>query len=491
MKADRLIADLIAAGESSELEFKQLLQRDAIAKALSSFLNGQGGQVLVGVRDDGEVVGISNAAESLIELKAFLLKEIIPEAPVTISIESVAGKDVLLLKVFGGSRQPYVFDGSIYYRKGASTVKASSREISELIRGRKQSEEHWERQPFFSVQMGDLDENLIRQVMEEAKRNFRSNYNGQSPVDFLVQYGLYSGGAFTNACVLLFAKHPARFIPQIRVRLTEYARGKTDIGLLRDEVFEDNLFAILSKLENYVASLGVRGVFAQKQWKRQDFKFPDKALQEGIINALMHRDYSSPSGSVAIGVYPESIIISNSGRLPSDIKVSELKKAHLSHPVNPDIAHVFFLRGLIDKLGRGTLKLVEECRNAGLKDPAWKDEAGGVTLTFYGPKKLPIRNLIKYVSSPENASTQAVRHLVLPVADGLSEGVIERLISIAYSIADEPGIKAIQLQERAGVSKSILMRDIRLLVEADLILYQGSKRTGGYYPIHELAGVET
>jgi ATP-dependent DNA helicase RecG len=59
----------------------------------------------------------------------------------------------------------------------------------------------------------------------------------------------------------------------------------------------------------------------------------------------MHRDYSSFSSSVTISVYPDVFVISNSGKLPDDIKVKDLKKNHDSHPVNPDIAHIVFLNG--------------------------------------------------------------------------------------------------------------------------------------------------
>ncbi|MBU4485340.1 MAG: hypothetical protein KKD38_00290 [Candidatus Delongbacteria bacterium] len=57
--------------------------------------------------------------------------------------------------------------------------------------------------------------------------------------------------------------------------------------------------------------------------------------------------------------------------MPEDIQIKDLKRNHRSHPVNPDIAHIVYLRGFIDKLGRGTIKLVEECRNAGLREPVW------------------------------------------------------------------------------------------------------------------------
>lgn len=326
MKEEQLIIDLIKKGESEQLEFKEVVHKEEIAKVICSLLNGKGGRILVGVSDDGKVVGITNSEKHLEQLKIFLLSAIVPEVPVTISVETIDNKKLLMLKVYRGSKQPYLFDGGIYYRTGKHTVKTTSQQISELIHGRQKSELRWERQSVLGVDLQDLDQKLILSTMRESKDNHRGNFEGSDVLDFLSAYGLYQNGSFTNACVVLFARNPAKHLPQIRVRLTEYGEGKTDNALLRDEVFEGNLFTIHDKLERYIGNLGIRSVFDKNQWKRIDFKFPEKALQEGVINALMHRDYSSSSSSVSISIFPDSFVISNSGHLPDDLKVNELKK---------------------------------------------------------------------------------------------------------------------------------------------------------------------
>ncbi|MBK9151138.1 MAG: transcriptional regulator, partial [Saprospiraceae bacterium] len=99
----------------------------------------------------------------------------------------------------------------------------------------------------------DLDQKLILSVIKESRDNHRGNFEGNNVLDFLTHYGLYQNGSFTNACVVLFAKTPAKFLPQIRVHLTEYAEGKNDNALLRNEVFEGNLFTIQDKLERYIS----------------------------------------------------------------------------------------------------------------------------------------------------------------------------------------------------------------------------------------------
>ncbi len=492
MKEEQLIEDIISEGEGEQLEFKESIRKEEIAKVLCSFLNNKGGRILVGVSGTGAVKGIANAAKHLEQLKIYILKAIVPESPITISIEYVRSKEILMLKVFGGSKQPYVFDGGIYYRQKDRTVKATSKQIAELIHGRQQSEQHWERKPAIGVELDDLDKKLILSTIRESRDNHRGNYTGENITDFLSQYGLFQNGSFTNACVVLFAKHPARYIPQIRVRLTEYSEGKTDRALLRDEIFEDNLFLIRDRLEQYVNGLGVRSIFADNKWKRIDFKFPEKALQEGIINALMHRDYSSPSSTVSISVYPDSFVISNSGHLPDGMKVGELKKDHRSHPVNPDITHIVFLRGLIDKLGRGTIKLVEDCRNSGLKDPVWKDSIDGVSLTFSGPKALSVKRSESVgVNVGVNGGLSAEVNVGVNklIDDGVNEGLTdelnkairEEIAKIIQSVVENEGIKTIDIATKRGKSTRTIERYLKLAKALNIIEFEGAPKTGGYY----------
>lgn len=270
------------------------------------------------------------------------------------------------------------------------------------------------------------------------------------------------------------------------MRLTEYSEGKTDNALMRDEVFEGNLFNIQDKLERYIENLGIRSVFDKNQWKRIDFKFPPKALQEGVINALMHRDYSSHSSGVSISIYPDTFVISNSGHLPDDLKVSELKRSHRSHPVNPDIAHIVFLKGLIDKLGRGTIRVVELCRAEGLKDPVWKDSIDGVTLTFNGTKALAIKKATDRNDGVNDGINDGVNKLIDDgindgVIDGVSDGIRVEIIKIAELIKAKAGTNALDIATKRGKSKATIERYLRTAKEAGIIEFKGAPKTGGYY----------
>ena len=198
--------------------------------------------------------------------------------------------------------------------------------------------------------------------MKDIKKNRR----------VLSYYGLFKNGNFTNAAVVLFAKNPSRFIPQARVRVAFLDHGKTGDVFRDDQLLEGNLFKNIEIIQNFFEKhLSFSRKFENNNWKRKDdYVFPMAALREGVMNALVHREYSLVSSALSIIIYNDKLEITNSGKSP--LKQSELKKNHLSMPYNPDIAHMVFLRGYIEKIGRGTLKIIDACKQAGIKTPVWK-----------------------------------------------------------------------------------------------------------------------
>ena len=73
----------------------------------------------------------------------------------------------------------------------------------------------------------------------------------------------------------------------------------------------------------------------------------------------------------------------NEGRLPDDLSIEDLKVKHTSRPYNPILAGVFFKGGLIEAWGRGTLKIINECKKAGLPEPEIKLLTGGISVTIF------------------------------------------------------------------------------------------------------------
>lgn len=474
---------LIQKGESDVLAFLEKVDLDKISSILCSLLNNKGGNLVVGVDTFQNLIGVpSDLKED--EIRNYLVNKIIPESPIELFIEKFDSKTFLLFKVWEGTKQPYIYEGNIYFRKGNQTQKATSQEISSLIHGREKNELHWERQISFGLDWEDFDHELINTVMNESQSNQRSSYKGNDSLEFLSHYGLFNNGSFTNACVVLFAKNPAKYLPQTRVRITEYAEGKTDKSLLRDEILEGNLFEIRNKLETYVQNMGIRSLFLSNEWRRLDFKYPEKALQEGMVNALIHRDYSLYNSHLTISSYQDSIVIINSGKLPEELKVADLRKNHRSFPVNPDIAHITFLMGYIDKLGRGTVKILEECIALNLKEPKWSSKKNEVSLTFYGPiskDKLLNSNNVKLDDAVNNAINAIINDAVNDAVNNAVNDVVKvRLKSILRILYNHKTLALKDLIVHFNSSRPTIQRDILLLASRDLIKKTGSDRYREY-----------
>lgn len=110
--------------------------------------------------------------------------------------------------------------------------------------------------------------------------------------------------------------------------------------------------------------------------------FPPVALREALVNAFCHRDYSHAGGAVSIAIYDDRLEIWSDGTLPFGLRPEDLKRDHLSRPRNPLIAEVFYRRGLVERWGRGTQRLVELCVRAGHPEPEFLEQAGAVCVRF-------------------------------------------------------------------------------------------------------------
>lgn len=483
MNSEQLIKSLLKQGESEQLEFKQVVRKDAIGKSICAFLNHEGGQVVIGISDDKKVVGITDAENWEKELNKYLNTTIIPEAPVMVSVEQVGGKQVLLLKVWAGSKQPYIFDGSIYFRRGQSTVKATSQEISDLIHNRQIDELHWERQMALGVELEDLDIHEIQKTIDRSINESKLDESKKNPIDFLSHFGLFQNGHFTNAAVVLFAKNPARFIPQTRVRVAFLEKGKTADEFVDDKILNGNLFKnILTVQDFFEKHLRTTRKFSEKEWERQDdYVVPMSALREAVMNALVHRDYSLPSASMAVIIYSDRIEVFNSGKSP--LKAAELKKSHLSLPVNPDIAHMVFLRGYIEKIGRGTIKIMDTCKAAGLKVPKWTTTETSVKLAF------PLN--VKLGGATDGAHDGAFDDSLNSKLDGAIDGAIDgatkatkgKLSVLLQAIVNNEGKRIPDYKETTKLgSERTMERYVEQLREAGFIEFKGSAaQTGGYF----------
>lgn len=402
MNTQNIINNMLLTGESKHLEFKPgNVSMEALGATICALLNSGGGQILVGVRIDGSIEGSITALrieEILHPLSGgnSALSLISPNAIWDVSEVPTDDGHIVLIDVPAGADLPYLFQDSIYIRVGAQTSKATGSQTRELIQRRYLQGARWERQPVLEVGLKDLDDREIFETVQIAAS--RRGWQFRDPNDLkmvLEDLNLVDQGRLTNAAVVLFARKASHIFPQAHVRLTAYASDKAASELREDLASRGHLFDHLKTYDAFLERhISVISDFSTTKKYREDRpQYPYWSLREGFRNALIHRDYESIHGRVSVSSHPTHFEIWSYGNLPPGLSIKSLKFGNNSHPVNPDIAQVVFLRGLVDLLGRGIYKMVEEFKSQGLPEPVWKKHAGGICLTLRSraaPGAIPI-----------------------------------------------------------------------------------------------------
>ena len=453
---ERLL-NLLRQHESEDHEFFEILDKDAITKTTCAFLNSKGGRIVVGANEQGEIVGLKNRSPAK-QVEDILRSAVLPSAMWTVTLEETEDGRVLVIDVPKGMSKPYLLNGAIWFREGATTRPATPDDVSQIIEDRVQADERWERRPALGITADDIHMSEVRRAAKEIQKRGRHQFKKPSnALSVLNELSLFSGEQFTNAAVVLFGKHPSRVFPQAVVRVTVYNQSKSDSEIPFDDTFRCHLFKtfkdIIEVVERHVS---VVSEFKRGDWQRREKpSYPFWSLREGILNALVHRDLSNPSGGMSIGIYPDRIKVWNSGSLPKGWKSNDLQQDHPSMPPNPDIAHVCFLRGLIEKLGRGTQLIAEEFEDAGLEIPEWKSSVKGVEL------------VLKNVTSSRESAREKLNQRQREVAEAYKPGKQFTVDDYVESVED-------------SVTERTARSDLNGLIKAGLVTKHGRGKNTYY-----------
>ncbi|WP_396167317.1 ATP-binding protein [Flavobacterium sp.] len=385
MEKQTFIQELLKKKSELNLIFLTNFDSETILQNICGFLNTDGGWILVGHNSTESIYLDLN--DGLVEnLKQEVNSQIAPQPLVYIAKDSDGTNDVLLINVLKGSRQPYTLNNKYYVFRGDATIIANQDEISLLLRSSNEYNSTWEKTTAIDCSMNDLDNNEINNTIVEAKKMTKGQVLPNSVEEFLNYFKLSDYGNIKNGAVVLFGKEPAKFLSQCRIRISVLPEGKTGSRIEDTEIIENNLFQAFNRVQDYFSRYNpLIGLFTEKDWDRKSqLKFPNDALDEAIVNAMIHRDYGDISGEITINIYKDKIEIINSGEIPDGIITGKSKiKPHHAVLRNPTIAHMFYLRGKMEKLGRGLTLISDRFVEYGYRKPEWTLQSGYTTLTLF------------------------------------------------------------------------------------------------------------
>ena len=362
--------------ESQITEWK-VSWRDEYLRWLCGFANAEGGTLTIGKDDKGKIVGIENAQRLLEEIpnKARDLLGIIVGVQLR---EEQPSRQTIEITV-EPSPTPISFRGEYHIRSGSTKQQLTGSALSSFLL--RKFGRHWDGAPVPGVEAGDLDPLAFKRFVKHAKRGKRmpADALSASPVELIERLHLSESGMLTRAALLLFHEDAERWVTGAYVKV---GRFRTNSQLLYHDEFHGDLFHQLDQcVETLLTKYLIAWITYEGVQRVETYPVPRAALREAIINALIHKDYTS-GAPIQISVYSNRLMIYNSGQLPANWSPQRLLTKHPSEPPNPTLAQVFFRTGLIEAWGRGYERIMDACREAGTTLPTVRHDGAGLWIEW-------------------------------------------------------------------------------------------------------------
>lgn len=343
---------LLKDGESTTVEFKESFNAKEFGKAVTALSNTKGGVILLGVKDDGTPIGITNG-KTLQEVSNEF-QFIRPRPQTDIEEVTFAGTKIIVVSVKESS-QLVAYKNKVYIRVGTNSYELS---IDEVIEKSAESLRVFFDQIVSEVPASELDKDLFKIFLAKRKEIRGIEFDGDltdTAIRLKVLARKGKGLFLTNGGILCFTGNPQKYIGNSSVRIVRFDDNEMKTYSFQKE-FIGPLPTIIKDLEKYfVDSLGRVGG-TTLGFKRQEYlEYPLLALREAIINAIVHRNYFD-AADIRIFVFPDRVEIRNPGSFPPGVSVESPEHK----PRNPNIAQFFYDLGFTEKYGSGIKKILSE-----------------------------------------------------------------------------------------------------------------------------------
>ena len=346
-------------GEATEYDKKVALEEKrpkSWCKSVSAFANGVGGFLVFGISDDDEIIGLENAEHDAESISNLIKTRLDPVPEFHLSFYKTENeKKLILLNVLSGDETPYYYSGDgvleAYVRMGNESVKASAVELKRLVlRGRNSS--------YDSLSTTFKKEDFAFSKLRERYRSWTGESLDEKE---LVSFGLVDEkGMLTNAGALLADESPIRHSRVFCTRWNGLDKASGLIDAIDDEEYSGGLVNLLQDSMSFVSRN------KKKAWRKTGNgriempDYPDTAVLEGIVNALIHRDYLELGSEVHIDMFDDRMEIYSPGGMLDGRKVQDLDLRNVSsRRRNPIIADIFNRLKYMDRRGSGFKKILD------------------------------------------------------------------------------------------------------------------------------------
>ena len=355
--------------ESEKIEFKRVFVTD-LNKEVIAFANTDGGEIYIGIDDNGNIFGLENIDETELQCVNHINNTIKPDISVFVKYEKInlENKDVLKITVNEGSMVPYYISGKgvrpegVYVRAGTSSVPATETAIMKMVR----------------ETTGDAYENArsLNQDLTfiQAEQEFTNAGIPFGDAQKRTLGIIGRDGCYTNLGLLLSDQC------EHKIKFAVFEGEAKDVFKDRHD-FSGSLFRQIIDVNRMIDSYNKLSSPKTDSLRREDYRdYPEEAVREALLNAVVHRDYGL-GGYTLISMFSDRIEFLSIGGLVRGVEMDDIMMG-VSYPRNSKLAEIFYRLHLIEAYGTGINK-IKECYEGNAKQPLFESSPNAFKVTLF------------------------------------------------------------------------------------------------------------
>lgn len=473
----------IRVGESQFREFKSAFEGEPghknarvlrsvaedIARTLVAFANADGGELLVGVEDDGTVTGVPYSNDHIARLLAASETHVHGDTPLPAprkAVVSIEDKFVAYFAVSKGTQFVHLTsDGRCLKRIDRDSVPISAEHIA-AHRIEEQSRA-WDRSFTPAATLADLDLDLINSVASQIAYGI----SAEKCLQYLdLAEFTPEGLRIKNAGVALFAKDIRRWHPRCQVRIL-WIRGQERLSgesfnVDREDVVADNVLRLVdSAWERLTVALAQATRLTEEARFEQTLLYPQIACREALINAIVHRNYAIEGRGIEVTIFSDRLEVSSPGMLLSTVSIDDLRaRTGVHESRNPLIARVLREVGLVREMGEGVRRIYEVMQSNALAEPTFESDTTGFTVSLSN-RSLYSEQVRLWLSNFDSYNLTEAQKGVLALGYGAREFSTQEIID-RLGIVDTDKVREVTAPLRAYGLIERTANHMRLFKEA-------------------------
>jgi len=371
------IKKLVTQAENQIFDRKSfLIDPKNLAMTIVAFANADGGDIVLGIEDDGRIVGVDNNPKHLNELLRAPLDYCIPS--INMDVEYLACKDyagnnnhLLIMHIPQSSDLHANQADECFYRVGDKSKKLNFEQRMQLYYAK--GKRYFEDSAVPEASIADIDLNLVSKYCKKIHYVKKPEEFLRTNKDFLRT--VRGEEKVSVAAILLFGKDVQRFFPRARIRVVRFygdeERFGREMNVVKDVEFGGNLLDMTKKALDFIATQIKEYSFLGEGAKFVTIpQYPEFCWTELIVNAVVHRDYSIMGTDIIVKIFDNHLIVESPGILPGMVRLNNIRRIHFSR--NPKIAQYMHEYDLVKEFGEGVDRLFREMESAGNPAPEYK-----------------------------------------------------------------------------------------------------------------------